>query len=163
MHEFEDRSDVTITPDLPYFSRVAFDKRGNAISSFVLLNMFWHTKDHPDTAKIMLDGDVVRELTPEEKLAPCYPFIPKDSSLSAETYILLQPFAASHPSEECPLPNCRLVLNGASVSEIMNHIYDMSAPPGTVCEMQRSVYFEGLKLLDICDDCLRIVVIQTGS
>ena len=103
MHEFEDRSDVTITPDLPYFSRVAFDKRGNAISSFVLLNMFWHTKDHPDTAKIMLDGDVVRDLTPEEKLAPCYPFIPKDSSLSAETYILLQPFAASHPSEECPL------------------------------------------------------------
>jgi hypothetical protein len=163
MHDFENRSDVTLTPDLPYFSRVSFDKRGHAISSFVLKNMLWYTKYHPDTAKIMLDQDGLRDLTPEEKLAPCYPFIPRDSSLSSETYTLLQPFAASHPSDECPLSNCRTVLNGASVSEIMNHIYDMSAPPGTVCEMQRSVYFEGLKLLDICDDCLRIVVIQTGS
>jgi hypothetical protein len=159
---FESRSDVRKT-SLPSFPKNPYDKKGAEIAKGALDRLIWCTKQPVKMASVAVDDNADgprRPLTDEEANAPYFPYVPKGDGLDG-TYILVHPCSSKHLSDGCPLPTCRIVTNGAPLTEVLGHVHDMTVCTGKH-EISGSVYFEGLTFMGGMHD-ERVVLVNTGS
>ena len=155
------RSDVTLDPCLPSFPSVPYDRAGARRAQDALDRLDWLTTVNPEEDTRVREAGSIdsRPIARDEWDAPYFPYRPSRDGLDG-TYILLQPNAALHPADGCPLPACRLVKNGAPLGEVLRHVYDMTVRSGEFA-MADQVYFEGFSLMR--QGPHRVLVVLTGS
>lgn len=149
------RSDIKPKDVVP----VLFDREKKAIADALIEKLAWCTNTPVSSAVLRWDEDDEsyheRPLTEEELCLPYFPF-----DRSTGDYILIQPNAALQLQTADSLPTARRVRNGASIMEVLEHVYNMTVREGKFAIADR-IYFE--RFDRIKDRHYNMLMVVTGS